>query len=514
MNDCPNSGVLQQFLDETLPGSEFSAIDAHLNQCLTCRAELDRLTAGAAFPWVDSSSVSKSSNDSACARVRPLLAGAIPGYDVGEEIGRGGHGIVYKAMQRGLNRAVALKIIKKGAFASPDEVSRFLREAESAARVQHPQIVRIYAVGNHDDLPFFAMELLEGGSLGEHCSGTPFPARAAAELMLGLVRAVDHAHRHNVIHRDLKPSNILFDRPPVRDAATGRMHFDAHDGLPKVADFGLAKQSDTDRLETPTVSILGTPSYMAPELALGDARVAGPAADVYSLGAILYELLTGRPPFRGDSPFETLLQVRNDDPVAPRQLQPRLPQDLETICLKCLRKQPKDRYAMAAALAEDLRLFLAGEPIAARPPGPVERVVKWARRNRRRTALIVLSAGILGTVTFVSGLLAHQVREARFDAQTEEFVESLQTTDINQFLVRLAKLGPIRARAEPALRRIVSESDAGSAVRWRAALALLPGDRQQADCLLDRLDSTTLDELLVTREALQEAGCNPTLRLA
>ncbi|MBS0266648.1 MAG: serine/threonine protein kinase, partial [Planctomycetes bacterium] len=386
MSDCPSITQLKQLIDDMLPPCEFEDVETHLETCVDCAATLDALTANGAFSWLTATTDLSPSSADAPRPARPFSC-ALPGYEVLEELGRGGHGVVYRARQLGLNRPVAIKVLRKGSFATPQELSRFLAEAESVARLSHPQIVQVFAVGEYEGLPFFAMELLEGGSLAERCQGVPVASRSAARLIERLARGVDHAHRHNVIHRDLKPGNILFDRAPGGAEQPHESPRFSDDDLPKIADFGLAKQLDGDPAPTPTVAILGTPSYMAPEQALGGTKAAGPAADIYALGAVLYELLTGRPPFRGETPFETLMQVRDHEPVGPRQLQPRLAVDLETICLKCLRKRPLERYASAAELADDLGRFLRGEAVRARPPGPIERLVKWSRRNPVKSSL-------------------------------------------------------------------------------------------------------------------------------
>jgi serine/threonine protein kinase len=281
------------------------------------------------------------------------------GYEILGELGRGGMGIVYKARQTGLKRLVALKVIRAGSR----ERARFRAEAQAIARLQHPHIVQVHEITEQGGLLCLALELIDGGSLAQRIAGAPQPPRAAAELIEVLSRAIHSAHEHNVVHRDLKPANVLLTR----------------DGVAKIADFGLAKRLDDESAPTETGSILGTPSYMAPEQVRGPGHGVGPAADVYALGAILYELLTGRPPFKGASPMDTVLQVIHDDPVPPSRLQRRIPPDLETICLKCLVREPGGRYPSAAALADDLRRFLDGAPIRARPAGWLKTAWKWAR---------------------------------------------------------------------------------------------------------------------------------------
>jgi WD40 repeat protein/predicted Ser/Thr protein kinase len=313
-------------------------------------------------------------------------------YEILQLLGRGGMGVVYKARQVQLDRLVALKMIRAGAHASPQEMYRFESEARAVAQLQHPNIVQVYDVGQREGRMFFALELVEGGSLQARLNGAPLPPRNAAEMTHVLAGAVHFAHEKGIIHRDLKPANVLL----------------MPDGAPKITDFGLAKSLHEDDSQTQTGAVLGTPSYMSPEQAQGLSRDIGPAADVYSLGAIFYELLTGRPPFRGQTTMDTLNQVQHTEPVPPRRLQPAIPPDLETICLKCLRKEPGKRYDSAAALAEDLRRFLNREPIKARPVGVSERLVKWARRRPAVAGLLAVLA--LVVVAALCGLTALWLR--------------------------------------------------------------------------------------------------------
>jgi predicted Ser/Thr protein kinase len=290
--------------------------------------------------------------------VRPVN---VPGYEILGELGRGGMGVVYKARQAGLDRAVALKMILAGAHAGPEHRSRFQTEAAAIARLRHPHIVQVYHVGECDGNLFFAMELVEGGSLAAATDG-PWNPWEAAELVEKLARAVHSVHDEGIVHRDLKPANVLLDA----------------DGEPKVVDFGLAKLAGGSRVEaTVSGAVLGTPGYMAPEQAEGRTRDIGPHTDVYALGAVLYHLLTGRPPFQGDSPLATIRQIVSDDPVPPRERRPSVPPDLDAVCLKCLAKDPHDRYSSAFALAKDLRRAIDGEPVTARPPGLGRRLGKW-----------------------------------------------------------------------------------------------------------------------------------------
>jgi eukaryotic-like serine/threonine-protein kinase len=246
----------------------------------------------------------------------------LPGYEILQELGRGGMGVVYKARQHKLNRIVALKMILAGSHASEAELARFLAEAEAVAQMQHPNIVQLFESGQHDGLPYFTLEFVSGGSLSQKLAGVPLPPADAARLVEELARAIHYAHERGIVHRDLKPANVLLQSAVL-----------------KITDFGLAKRVESGAGLTASGAIMGTPSYMAPEQAAGGGKHVGPAADIYALGAILYECLTGRPPFHGPTTLETVLQVVADEPVAPRQLQSRIPRDLETICLKCLQKE-------------------------------------------------------------------------------------------------------------------------------------------------------------------------------
>jgi hypothetical protein len=302
----------------------------------------------------------------------PMVAGC----EVLGELGRGGMGVVYLARQLRLNRLVALKVIGTAGRIGHEELVRFRTEAEAAARLQHANIVQVHEVGEHDGQPFVALEYVEGGSLAQKINGTPLPAAQAAELLQPLARAMHHAHQRGVVHRDLKPANVLLTA----------------DGMPKVTDFGLARCLDAGTGQTRTGAILGTPSYAAPEQARAAPGAATPLADVYGLGATLYECLTGRPPFKAETALETMRQVVNDEPVPPRRLHSKVPHDLETICLKCLEKEPARRYASALDLTEDLGRFLRGEPIRARPTSGWERGLKWARRRPAAAALVAVTA--------------------------------------------------------------------------------------------------------------------------
>jgi eukaryotic-like serine/threonine-protein kinase len=339
----------------------------------------------------------------------------LPGYKIIGELGRGGMGVVYQARQLSLNRIVAIKMILPGAHLGPEELTRFRTEADAVARLQHPHIVQIHEVGEHQRRPYLCFEFVAGGNLARRIAGQPLQAVEAARLVEILARTVSFAHAQGIIHRDLKPANILLvttaeagQKAPDSPLVTFHSQLTTHQ--PKITDFGLAKRLNDTSSQTRTGVAMGTPSYMAPEQASGQSMTITPAVDIYALGAILYETVTGRPPFVGASPMETLHQLLYDEPVPPRRLQPRLPRDLETICLKCLRKDSAKRYASAEALAKDLRLFLANEPIRARPAGVGERAVRWCRRNPR--VAVLLAALVL---VFIAGFAAVTVEWLRAD---------------------------------------------------------------------------------------------------
>jgi WD40 repeat protein len=366
---CPAAEILTAFNLGDLPEAELERVAAHLDACSACEerasqadATTDPVLCGlrrlageqaATLPVVPA--------DSAGA---PLLC--IGEYEVLSELGRGGMGVVYKARHRRLGRLTAVKVLPGGEFADPQRRARLLREAEAVARLQHPGIVQLFEAGEYDagdgQRPYLALEYVDGGPLSARTAGTPQPPRLAAAWVEALARAVQHAHEKGVIHRDLKPSNVLLTA----------------DRQPKVCDFGVARLSASGSA-TQVGTLVGTPEYMAPEQAGSDEI--GPATDVYALGVVLYALIAGRPPFQATSPLDTVMQVLTLLPPAPRQLQPGSPRDLETICLKCLEKDPRRRYATAGALADDLRRFLDGRPTLARPLGSVGRALRWARRN-------------------------------------------------------------------------------------------------------------------------------------
>jgi hypothetical protein len=319
----------------------------------------------------------------------------LPGYEILRELGRGGMGVVYQARQVQLNRVVALKMILSGACAGEADLARFRTEAEAIARLQHSHIVQIHEISEYEGKPFFSLEYCGGGSLEQRLDGQPLPIRDAVALIEKLAGAVQHAHERGILHRDLKPGNVLLTGTPETPLAECE---------PRITDFGLAKLVGAGEGRTVSGAVLGTPSYMAPEQAGGHSGAVGPAADIYALGVLLYELLTGRPPFRGPSALDTLLQVMSDEVPPPRQLRPAIARDLEAVCLKCLEKEPRRRYPSAAALADDLGRFLRGEPVQARPLGVIGRVRRWANKKPALAATLCALALFYGNHLLLLGL--------------------------------------------------------------------------------------------------------------
>jgi serine/threonine protein kinase/Tfp pilus assembly protein PilF len=411
----------------------------------------------------------------------PVRLPAISGYEVQEELGRGAMGVVYKARHLRLNRFVAVKMILTGSYAGQRDRSRFNTEAQAVARLQHPHIVQIHEVSEQDGTPFFSLEYVAGGSLAQKLAGKPLPSRTAALLVETLARAVQHAHEQGIIHRDLKPANVLLaPSDALRGLRLGRPE-EAAWYEPKITDFGLARLLDPDadrnvandsqRTEGP----VGTPPYMAPEQAGGlgwtgdqvNGASANRSTDVYALGAILYEALTGRPPFIAATALETLQQVQTLDPVPPRRLQPQVPRDLETICLACLRKDPTARYASALDLADDLRRFLDGKPIRQRPAAFWEPAAKWARRRPAAAAWVVLGiVAILGAVAGGLYWLQHREEWARQRA-LDQYQQFLQHRDDAFFQATLRRAGGLTSPDEAA----ASAAAAQEAARKALALA-------------------------------------------
>jgi tetratricopeptide (TPR) repeat protein/tRNA A-37 threonylcarbamoyl transferase component Bud32 len=414
----------------------------------------------------------------------------IPGYEVVSLLGRGGMGVVYKARHLRLNRAVALKMLIAGAYAGPKERARFQREAEAVASLHHPHIVQVYDVGDHQGWPYFTMELLEGGSLAKALAGTPQPAMRAAALLTTLAEAVQVAHQGGIVHRDLKPTNILF----------------AADGTPNIADFGLARHFDGEPALTLSGARMGTPSYMAPEQVVGKPEAVGPAADIYSLGAILYEMLTGRPPFRGETASETERQVIADDPVPPSRLNPRVPRDLETICLKSLHKDPERRYADAGALVEDLRRFMDGRPIQARRISLFQRAWRWCCRNPSGAALAVTILALVGLSLGGALWVQRQHLERRLEAELRQERARLAIEEALGHQENLSQRG-LWEDAKVMLARAETRLDDAGSDELRRRLARAQTELEQA------MSAEAEDPGLVLRLAKAEAELGRTGRV-
>jgi tetratricopeptide (TPR) repeat protein/tRNA A-37 threonylcarbamoyl transferase component Bud32 len=416
-------------------------------------------------------------------------------YELLEELGQGGMGVVYKARQMKPNRLVALKMIRAGEIASPSDVQRFRNEAEAAANLDHPAIVPIYEVGEREGRLFFSMKLIENGSLARHLERLSADPRAAAALVAAIAQAVHHAHQHGVLHRDLKPANILLD---LKDQ-------------PYVTDFGLAKRLSDDASLTESGMLLGTPGYMAPEQTAGRKGKISTATDVYGLGAILYALLTARPPFRGDSVLSTLQQVSSKDPDPPSTINSRVDRDLESICLKCLHKEAERRYGSAEELADDLVHWLAGEPILARPVSRTARLARWARRNPVISALTLLSAALL--LVTLAGLSAGLLIIWRKDQQKEQAlakatenlavarraVDKMYSQFAEEWLAKQPGLLPVQKQflrdAQEFYRQLVDTKNPDPSVRHDAAAIFVRVGRT----------SYTLGETAEAEQALEQA---------
>jgi serine/threonine protein kinase len=549
---CPSEESLALMLDDRLEGPEAEAVEAHVAACRACQAALERMTAGppvedadtyrswspgteeiaakapargpAAGPDGSDPSAETMDLPPSGAPAAPTARGdesfpEIPGYRIERELGRGGMGIVYLARQAHAQRMVALKMVL-AERARPEDLLRFLMEGESLARLRHPNIVQIHEVGECLGRPFFSMEYVAGGNLADRLASAPPTPGEAASLLETIARAVHAAHQAGVIHRDLKPANILLD--DKADAPGESRGSGPRAAAPKVTDFGLAKHVGTNDGLTQTGQVLGTPSYMAPEQASGGAAV-GVQADVYALGAILYEALAGRPPFKGASAWETMMQVVHDPVAPPSRRRAGLPRDLEVICLKCLEKDPAARYPSADAVAEDLRRFRAGEPILARPTSPARMAWLWCRRNPLPSAM---AAALLASALAGSAGVGWSWREATRERAEKAMVADYLTnrvlaeasTEVNpkgaNFTVRelLDRVGSRIAgdfqghpEIEAAIRETVGKSylwlgeDALAETHLRASLRLA-GETRGSD------DPSTLRVATLLAVALEQSG--------
>ena len=401
--------------------------------------------------------LSRSSDGAAVQAIQPGDIEAIPGYELLGILGRGGMGIVFRARQLSLKRQVALKMILSGRHARPTERARFQREAEAVARLQHSNIVQIYEVGEQNGLPYFSLEFVNAGSLAQFLNNNAQPPRLAARFVQDLALAMHYAHKRGIVHRDLKPANILLHLDESRILKEGNLADTAvfrnlMSYVPKITDFGLAKHMGGEEAFRHG-AVLGTPSYMAPEQARGTSGEVGPLADVYALGAILYEMLTGRPPFKAMTAEETAQQVLTQEPTPPTQIQPRIPKDLETICLVCLQKNPTHRYGTAEAFAEDLRRYLLNEPILARSTHLPERVVKWATRRPAFASLWIAGltlTTILSWVWWHRAVASQAEKEQMFHAwrkSEDQLQEAIHAID--QMAAAVESAPPAKNAAPP-----------------------------------------------------------------
>ena len=405
---CPTDGTLGRLGAESLGETSFSALEKHIQECRECQDSLERLARAGSLNEVASEAHVPDRDQTP----------EVPGFILGRELGRGGMGVVYQAWQIDLNREVAVKFLRSGPSAGAKERQRWLREAQSVSRVRHRNVAQIFQVGEEAGWLYLVLDLIPGGSLANRCT-KPLPSRVAVEIVEAISRAVEHIHCSGLLHLDIKPSNILLDGPT--DGDLERM-------IPMIADFGISRfGDDPSGTLTGLTSVQGSPSYMAPEQVTGDRSAIGPAADIFSVGATFYHLLTGRPPFSSTSILDTLEQVRTQEPISPRTLNPSVPRDLETICVRCLQKDPKRRYASACELADDLRRWLDWRPISARPVSPLERAWRWCRR-RPVVAALAITLILTLSVGFLSIALLWRHAEAerrRAEADFEVTVEAL-----------------------------------------------------------------------------------------
>ena len=417
------------------------------------------------------------------ARAAELL-GELGDYELLEEIGRGGQGVVFRARQKSLNRIVALKVIRLGQWASKVHLKRFRLEAEAAARLEHPGIVPIHEVGERDGSCYFSMKFIEGGQLDEVVRRTPMSIRHAAELIAKVARTVHYAHEHGILHRDIKPGNILLDAK----------------GEPHLTDFGLARLVESESSVTHTLDVLGTPSYMAPEQAVGNNAAVSSVTDVYGLGAVLYQLLTGQPPFAGGATYETIKLLLDTEPRQPRLLNPKIDRDLSTICLKCLEKDPKRRYPSALALAEDLERWLKHEPIQARHTGVFARGRKWVQRNPTSALLaasLIALAAAAGWIVWKSELIRRPLTTGIAVLPFENLGEQKENSAFadgvqDDILTKLAKIADLKVISRTSVMDYRGKRNVrqiGDALRVSHVLegsARRSGDSDSLECAVDR----------------------------
>jgi tetratricopeptide (TPR) repeat protein len=487
---CPSEAELHDFLAGNLAPTVVEELAAHLESCASCQAASAR---------AEQELQASTMLDALRRHSPPSPADPFPErigeHEILEKVGEGGMGVVYRARHERLRRVVALKVLRDDGWPGARERQRLRTEAEAAARLQHPHIIQIFEVGEYVSAtgaprPYLALEFVEGGNLAAWQSGRPQPPRQVAALVEIVARALQHAHERGVVHRDLKPSNILL----------------TSDGTPKVCDFGVAKLLTEADLRTRTGTLMGTAEYMAPEQALARSDV-GPAADIHALGAVLYTLLTGRPPFQGEGSLETLNQVVNQEPVPPSRLQPTVPRDLEVICLKCLEKEPGRRYASAGSLADDLHRFLAGEPIQARPVGRLEWAWRWCRRHPREATLTALAATAvllaLGSWLWLLSERAERAEQKARGLQEQAAQQARLGRDVDEYLQQANRLaGQARTPKGTDMARLAEALGAA-----RQARGLLRGQEvsEELHRRVERLLGELEQEERTARQLLAEA---------
>jgi eukaryotic-like serine/threonine-protein kinase len=489
-SDHPTLKQLRAFANGKVNGNQDTWIEDHVLLCQVCAKNLEDVPADLLIALlrgqVDAQHLSHAEQTnigipSFSIQVRSEARRTSASFEIQQQLGRGGMGVVYLAWQPALSRHIALKMIARGDLANPEDLQRFHREAAAAASLRHENIAQVYDVGEQDGRPYIAMELVRGCTLSQYLSRGPMPVDAAVRLFIKLADAVQHAHSHSVIHRDLKPSNVLLDGCDLSESGTPA------ELRPKIVDFGLAKRVDQIDSQTLTGDLIGTPSYMSPEQAKGNTQAIGVGADIYALGAILYEVLVGRPPFQGASPLETIEQVLSQDPVRPTRLRPGLPKDLETICLKCLEKSPSRRYEQASMLLNDLKRFQSGLTITARPASWSTQIAKW---TKRRPAL----AALLGSIAIgVAGILTLGISHNRSMRKAlEETREEKTRADTNfRFAIRsieqmLERVGFEQLKDRPEMEEVRAELLKDAVMFYADLLATQPESELESRRLYSR----------------------------
>ena len=493
--NCLSNIDIENLLSNSADSSKVSEFESHLETCADCvkkleAASLNSVTGILHRQLSGNKSVIDSTKNLAAADTnepRDSATGGgthigelpkIPGYEIKRLVGRGGMGIVYEAKQQNLNRDVAIKMISAGFMAGPEKIARFYREAESVARIDHPNVIKIFDVGEAEGCPYFTMELVAGASLERVFDGTPWSNTDAAKISRTVAHAIESVHDHGIIHRDIKPGNILLKVD----------HGGTFDSL-KVTDFGLAKTDFQSDL-TQTGQAMGTPAYLAPEQANGEAAKYGPWTDVYAIGSVLYELLTGRPPHAASTVAETLRQIAEKDPVEPNSINPDISQDLSIICMKCLRKDPMQRYSTASQLSQDLTYFLDGKPISARPVSMIEKTWKVAKRHPALSSTLALLVTSVITLLIVWGIFTSQLAAAKKLAENNEIAANNNARLAQQNAKQAAEEEKLAVDNERKAREEAERANREAQIakdNVRDALYMFDGTREILALLIDNL---------------------------